>query len=511
MKEYLINQFHILKKRPAFYLFIFTIVILIAFLYKLNELNILPFKYIFILSAGAVLLLIASFFCWYKFHDVVIQISLAKVVTVIICTTLCIVSCLGFYYINSVVDALNKITNGVSKSERTICVYALSKGSIQKTKDLKGRTIGVLNNSSRDRVDECLKELGVEVNVVEYTSTISMVNDFKGQKIHCICVESTLLYTIEDYEEYANIENEIQSIYSYSYEVDNTLTADKVDVTTQPFTVLISGIDTLSDSFSDPDQRSDVNMVVTVNPETKEVIIISIPRDYYVPMVCSAGDTCPNGQKDKLTHTGWHGIGTTEKTIESFLDININYNVKVKYKTVTTIVDMLGGIDVYSSQAIEKDLGNGPSACSVKVGENHLNGECALAFARERYAYADGDRQRIKNQAQVMTAILEKLISPSSLRNFSNIMSKMADFIQTNMSMDEITSIVNKQLTEGGSWHISLYSLDGTDANGFSYEIQDNAYVMNPDESTIDKARKDINSVINGETPPFKIKDLTIG
>ena len=161
------------------------------------------------------------------------------------------------------------------------------------------------------------------------------------------------------------------------YYVDKENTVENIDVIKEPFSVLISGIDTRTEGFDDGDSRSDVNMVNTVNPTKKLIFMFSIPRDYYVTTVCDASAGCANGQKDKLTHTGWHGVATTERAIENLLSIEINYNVRVNFKTVRTIVDLLNGIDIYSSQTIE-NVGNGNTTCTVYEGNNHLNGESAL-------------------------------------------------------------------------------------------------------------------------------------
>ncbi|MGM9947657.1 LCP family protein, partial [Floccifex sp.] len=130
-------------------------------------------------------------------------------------------------------------------------------------------------------------------------------------------------------------------------------------------------------------------------------------------------------------------------------------------------------------------------------------GECALGYARERYAYSDGDRQRGKNQMQVMTAIIKKMVSPALLNNFSQIMNTMSDLIQTNMDMNQVFALVKDQLSNGGSWSIYQYSLNGSGGTDFAYELGDYAYVMYPDQTTIDNAKADIKSVLNGESPPY--------
>ena len=204
---------------------------------------------------------------------------------------------------------------------------------------------------------------------------------------------------------------------------------------------------------------------------------------------------------DKLTHTGWHGISTTEKTIENLLGIEINYNVTVNFQTIVTLVDLLDGVDVYSPYNVE--LSGSFHSCSVVEGKNHLNGECALAYARERYAYVDGDRQRGKNQMELVKGIIEKCLSTDLLNHFTDILNIMEDLFQTNMETSQILSFVKEQINHPSNWSIDTYSLNGTGTTGYAYELGDYAYVMIPDESTIQNAKEDIEAIYKGEDIPY--------
>ena len=171
--------------------------------------------------------------------------------------------------------------------------------------------------------------------------------------------------------------------------------SDKI-ISKGKFSIYISGIDT-SGNISNV-SRSDSNTVVTVNTETHQVLLTSIPRDYYVTLHSK-------NAKDKLTHSGIYGIAETVNTVEDLLDTDINYYVRVNFTTVIKLVDTLGGIDVNSDYAFTSGEFN-----FVK-GMNHMNGKQALAFSRERHAFKDGDNQRIKNQQKVIEAIINKVLN----------------------------------------------------------------------------------------------------
>ncbi|MGN1276281.1 MAG: LCP family protein [Floccifex sp.] len=489
MKKYL--------KNIGFYFTLVTIFTGCLFIFKLNNLGILPIKIIIPFSLALFCICVLIGILWLKAKK-----KNTKIIAAALSILLIFSSCFAMKYIDETVDSIMKISSNDTKTKKVISIYALKMSAVKEEKDLENRSIGILQNNNRENVDICLNKLNKNIEIKEYTSSIELVKDFKGQAIDCICIDQMYLSTIEEYEGFENFEDDIREVYSYTYYVEKENSVDNVDVINEPFSILISGIDTRTEGFDDSDSRSDVNLVVTVNPKTKQIFMLSIPRDYYVTTVCDATDGCASGQKDKLTHTGWHGISTTEKTIENLLEMEINYNVRVNFNTVRTLVDLLDGVDIYSTQAVS-NLGNGSTYCSAVEGWNHFDGQCALDYSRERYSYSDGDRQRGKNQMQVMTAIIKKMVSPALLNNFSEIMNTMSDLIQTNMDMNQVFALVKDQLSNGGSWSIYQYSLNGSGGTDFAYELGDYAYVMYPDQTTVNNAKADILSIMNGESPPY--------
>lgn len=336
------------------------------------------------------------------------------------------------------------------------------------------------------------------MNQTPYESMTDMLAAFYNGEVDSIIINESSRDQITDIEEYAEFDNNTRVVYQTSYEVENTDKANAVsNITTTPFNVLISGSDTRG-GF-DENGRSDVIMVATVNPKTGTILLTSVPRDFYVTTACDAGDGCMEGQLDKITHTGIHGTNTTKRTVEKLLGIEINYTFKVGFDTVTDIVDAVGGVDVNVGMDMNAAISYMPGL-SVHAGVNHLNGEQALGYARERYAYSEGDRQRTKNQQQVLMGIVDKVTSPAIVTNYASIMDSMANTFSTTMSNDEITSLIKYQLNNNPKWKIEQSMVDGTGDTQMCAELGNAAYVMVPDESTVTKASNKINAVMQGKS-----------
>lgn len=239
--------------------------------------------------------------------------------------------------------------------------------------------------------------------------------------------------------------------------------------------------------------RSDVNMLATVNPKTHEILLISIPRDYYVQL----HDT--TGPKDKLTHAGIYGIQMSVTTLEDVLDVPINYYLKVNFSTVVNLVDTLDGIEVYSDQSFTPWTNRN---LTISKGNIHMDGATALAFARERKAYSTGDRHRVQNQQAVISALISKIShSPIILTKYSEILQDISNSLETNLHHDEISALIRLQLQDMPNWQIYKYNLEGEDAHDYTYSMGHQLlYVMTPDFATVDKAHNLITSMLAGES-----------
>ena len=397
---------------------------------------------------------------------------------------------------------LSNITNVAKHSKNTVSVVVKESSDLKKKADLAGHSIGTLANINTVGSKKVIKELnnsGIQMEQKEYGSLTEMLESFYKGEVDSIVISESSRSQILDMESYADFDNNTRVVYQTSYKVENTDKANAVsNITKTPFNVLISGSD--SRGGFDENGRSDVIMIATVNPKTGTILLTSIPRDFYVTTACDAGDGCMEGQLDKITHTGIHGTNTTKRTVEKLLGIEINYTFKVGFDTVTDIVDAVGGIDVNVEPGYAVSSLRCLSGFGVHEGVNHLNGEQALAYARERYAYSEGDRQRTKNQQQVLMGIVDKITSPAIVTNYASIMDSMANTFSTTMSNDEISDLIKYQLNKNPKWKMEQYMVNGTGDTLMCAELGDAASVMVPDQSTVATAKEKINAVLAGKS-----------
>ncbi len=268
-----------------------------------------------------------------------------------------------------------------------------------------------------------------------------------------------------------------------------------VEVTEKPFNIYITGIDTYG--TIDKQGRSDVNMLVTVNPKTHQILLTSIPRDYKIRLKKHKNAV------DKLTHTGFYGVDDTLTSVESLLDTKINYYVKVNFSTVAEFINAIGGVDVHSDYTfVTGDYGYGEGGVRIKKGKNHLDGATALSFARERHAFKDGDNQRIKNQQLVFEAVLKKaMTSKTMLLKYNKLLKTLTWYFEMNLSSEEIRSLVKMQisnLNESTKWTVEKNTLSGFDSEQQTYSAG-RAYVMEDDPESIEHAKNKIQDIL---TPP---------
>ena len=269
--------------------------------------------------------------------------------------------------------------------------------------------------------------------------------------------------------------------------------AEANKITKEPFVIYLSGVDTRGELTENA--RSDVNILAVVNPVTKRVALINTPRDYYV-------DLAGTDSKDKLTHAGLYGVETSMATLGNLYGVNVDHYIRINFAGFISIVDALGGVDVYSDQAFTSVGSPGYYDPTTFVeGWNHLDGKAALAFARERHAFASGDIQRGINQMKVIDAMLNKIKSPALLMGFSKIMDAASDCFVTDFSQEQISALVRMQLSDFADWDIQSYTVTGSSSTStkcYSAKGQ-KLYVMKPDEAAVSKAKEMIASVLGGE------------
>ena len=463
-------------------------------LYQLIKINVLPTKLLFLITIIFVLLdaIFALLLCYYT------RAVVSKIICVVITLVLIFGSCMGGYYISKTGSLLTNITNVTKHAKNTVSVVVKQSSDIKNKSQLNGLSVGTLRTIGTQGSSKALTELskdGIVMNQSEYDSLSAMLEAFYNGEVDAIIINESSRSQILDMESYADFDNNTRVVYQTSYKVENTDKANAVsDITSKPFNVLISGSDTRG-GF-DENGRSDVIMVATINPKTSTILLTSVPRDFYVTTVCDAADGCMQGALDKITHTGIHGTNTTKRTVEQLLGVEINYTFKVGFDTVTDLVDALGGVDVY----VEPGYAVTNQYFSVHEGVNHLNGHDALEYARERYAYTEGDRQRTKNQQQVLMGIVNEATKPSVITKYASIMDAMANTFSTTMSNEEISDLIKYQINNNPKWKMEQYMVDGTGDTLMCAELGDAASVMVPDQSTVKMAKDKINAVLAGKS-----------
>ena len=369
-------------------------------------------------------------------------------------------------------------------------VLVLKEENYKKLKDISSKKLGYLDNGSEEGKEALKKVMSKEeLTSSGYEDSEKLANALIDKKVTAILVENSYLEILNE-----NISVEGKSFKEITRKIYGFTIVKKVsdisldtNVTKSPFSVYISGIDTYGEISSV--SRSDVNMVVTVNPATQQILLTSIPRDYYVKLHGKSG------YPDKLTHAGLYGTDMSIQTIEDLLDIKINYYVKVNFSSVVDIVNAIGGVNVYS----DYDFTSIDQYHYTK-GYNAVNGEEALSFARERKAFATGDRQRIKDQQALLKAIFDKCTSKAIITKYSKLLDSMKNSFVTNMKMSRLTSLVKMQMSKNYSWNIVTNSLNGSDSKNYTYSAPSTkAYVMLPEESSVSYAHELINKVLEGE------------
>lgn len=463
-------------------------------LYQLIKINVLPTKLLFLITIIFVLLdaIFALLLCYYT------RAIVSKIICVVIALVLIFGSCMGGYYISKTGSLLTNITNVTKHAKNTVSVVVKQSSDIKNKSQLNGLSVGTLRTIGTQGSSKVLKELskdGIVMNQSEYDSLSAMLEAFYNGEVDSIIINESSRSQILDMKSYADFDNNTRVVYQTSYKVENTDKANAVtDITSKPFNVLISGSDTRG-GF-DENGRSDVIMVATINPKTSTILLTSVPRDFYVTTACDVADGCMQGALDKITHTGIHGTNTTKRTVEQLLGVEINYTFKVGFDTVTDLVDALGGVDVY----VEPGYAVTNQYFSVHEGVNHLNGHDALEYARERYAYTEGDRQRTKNQQQVLMGIVNEATKPSVITKYASIMDAMSNTFSTTMSNEEISDLIKYQINNNPKWKMEQYMVDGTGDTLMCAELGDAASVMVPDQSTVKMAKDKINAVLAGKS-----------
>ena len=441
--------------------------------------NILAFRYLNVITAAVVILVaLASL--------LLIIYRKAEKFTIFFLTLAILVSSVSFFALQQFVGFTSHINSTSNYSEYSMSVVVLKDSEVHNVTQLDSVTgpTDTDNENIQKLIADIKTSQSKELTVEQSTSYLAAYTSLVSGEAKAIVLNSVFENIIES--EYPDYASKIRKIYTKN--ITKEVAAPKVSKN-KSFNVYVSGIDTYGPISSV--SRSDVNILMTVNRDSKKILLTTTPRDSYVP-IADGG----NNQKDKLTHAGIYGVDSSIHTLENLYGVDINYYVRLNFTSFLKLIDLLGGVDVYNDQEFTSRHGK----FHFPVGNVHLDSEQALGFVRERYSLADGDRDRGRNQQKVIVAIIQKLTSTEALKNYSDIIQGLQDSLQTNMPIETMMDLVNAHLESGGSYKVNSQDLKGTGQMGLpSYAMPDsNLYMMEIDDSSLAAAKSAIQDVMEG-------------
>lgn len=494
------------NKRPiSKFMTIFMIVSLALLIFQIIKLNLLPAKLIVLVSLVMVILcLIILLIFHFKAKK-----FLPRILAGFVALCMCVGLAYGNYFIYKTDNTFDVVTSLADSKATTTSIVVLKSSSIKKESGLMGKKIGTILDMDKKPTKRMLDDLNkdnIKYTTKDYSNLDELMEAFYSGEVDAICLNEKYRDILHETQAYFTFQTDTRIVHQnvhYTKVEKNDNPSDPVnDISKDAFTVLVSGNDSYG-TLQDSNTRSDANLLLTVNPKTGTILMTSIPRDYYVELVCPDDEAelaCPEGSYDKLTHSGLMGIKSTEKTIEKALGIKINYNVRINFSSVVNLVDALDGIDLDIKKGEEVDIFYVNSQPGLSVGKHHVDGETALAFARERHAYLDGDNQRVRNQQKVFKAIFNRIVSPKMITNYGKFMDALAVAFDTNLSGDEISKFVKYELNNMPDWKIESYAIVAEPDYQFCYQSQSYASVVQQNDIMNEVARKKIKAVLNGKS-----------
>ncbi len=494
------------NKRPiSKFMTIFMIVCLALLIFQIIKLNLLPAKLIVLVSLVMIILcLIILLIFHFKAKK-----FLPRILAGFVALCMCVGLAYGNYFIYKTDNTFDVVTSLADSKATTTSIVVLKSSSIKKESGLKGKKIGTILDMDKKPTKRMLDDLNkdnIKYTTKDYSNLDELMEAFYSGEVDAICLNEKYRDILHETQAYFTFQTDTRIVHQnvhYTKVEKNDNPSDPVnDISKDAFTVLVSGNDSYG-TLQDSNTRSDANLLLTVNPKTGTILMTSIPRDYYVELVCPDDDpelACPEGSYDKLTHSGLMGIKSTEETIEKALGIKINYNVRINFSSVVNLVDALDGIDLDIKKGEEVDIFYVNSQPGLSVGKHHVDGETALAFARERHAYLDGDNQRVRNQQKVFKAIFNRIVSPKMITNYGKFMDALAVAFDTNLSGDEISKFVKYELNNMPDWKIESYAIVAEPDYQFCYQSQSYASVVQQNDIMNEVAKKKIQAVLKGKS-----------
>lgn len=458
----------------------------IIFMAGVVVLNMLPMKYIMVM--GVLLLILWLIVLLSQLLSKKNSIA-GKVLSIIMSIALLF----GSFYLFKTNGMVKEISGGDKKVDNVV-VAVLAEDPAETIQDAVSYDFGVQYAIKGDQIRQTIaainEETGAEIAGTEYTSVQEQAAALHDGSVQAIIYNEAYNGILA--EEFEDFNSSVKIIYTHKIESSVENASADLKVADESFAVYISGIDVYG--AIETNSRSDVNILAVVNPTSHQILLVTTPRDYYVEIPGISG-----GQLDKLTHAGIYGVDASMSTLAQLYGTEIDFYTRVNFTSAVEIVDALGGIDVNSEQAFTTSYDSG-LVMDVAQGLNHFNGQQALAFSRERQNVDGGDFQRGKNQQAVITAMIKKAVSPAILMGANGILNSVSGNVDTNMSSDQIQTLIKSQLDNPQAWNIKSMAAEGTGDQQICYSMPGTVlYVTQPDQASVDSIKAAIEAVRQGE------------
>lgn len=451
---------------------------LFFFVYKVFKMGILKDAYFFTLAIVVILISLLVFII-----SLISKRGISRIVSVIFTLILIIVPVYFLYNVNLAEELINRASSTITKKE-VYNVYVLNDSPLKKITDLKDKNVGIFNNNSSSLIKAVasLKNdiTGSFKKETYYEEIDKLFEAGISRKEDAIFITSTLENILS--EQYSDLILNYKIIGTVEIREIEKVKKASTDITKDPFVLYVSGIDTYGNIGTV--SRSDVNILIAVNPKTNKILLVNTPRDYYVKLHSKKS-------YDKLTHAGIYGINESLETLEDLYNIDISYYFKVNFSSLIKVIDALGGIEVDSKYSFSYDGYN------FRKGKNNLNGKSALAFSRFRKGLPEGDISRGENQEAVIKAIIDKASSSSIISNYSSIISSLESSFITNIDKDDIYKLARYQMNNEINWEVTNANAKGYDAFDVTYSAgKTKLYVMKPDEDSLMSVKTSLSSIL---------------
>lgn len=468
----------LMKKIFYSLLTIISFILSFSFIVNLKQANLFPFKIFLIITVILIILNVIALIGYFLKNKCFKILSTFLFLLIIVITIT----------FSSNIKKTNTILNNAfekTKEEITIYNIIVKNNTYQSLNELDNKKISYLNTYDITNIKTKLSNL-YNYQLIPVDNLYSLYENLLSEESDVIIIDDAHLSIL--YDEYPESKNNMQVLTSFNI-TEKVAIPVKEATNLEPINIYISGSDSRENDIQ-AKSRSDVNILLTINPLTNKILITSIPRDYYVQIHNQ------KGLKDKLTHCGIYGMETSVKTLEDLFDIKIAYNLKVNFNSVIKIVDLIDGIDINSDKAFSSNV---LKNFYIQEGLNHFNGNQALAYLRERYAYKEGDRHRIQNQQQVLKAIINKILSDKKyLFDYEKILDILSDSYITDIPPSLIKTYIRKQLKEMPTWSFDLIWVNGQNASMPTFTSPKiRRYVMIPFDEDIKNAHDKIISTLN--------------